>query len=328
MKLSELVYYYNQLEVLSSVPAQTAASRLLDEITQRIQEQTLPVLEPFKLQFQQQQDTINQQFDQYCDLLDQAKKQVKDQISKVETTMFQQSYQVYEQEKKQFAQATESRQEHYQQILNRLPEVQEQTQQIYLSRILRYSDWHHAAIILHPGRADFIQHMVDHDPLYIIDEARELLQPALDQFNPMYQQRLRPYVIDEQEDTAVLAKIPDNQFGLCLAYNFFNFKPFEVVKQYLTEIYSKLAPGGVLMMTINDCDSYKAVILVEQFFGCYTPGNLICGVATSIGFEKVFSWNDGGPSTWLEFKKLGLLNSIKGGQTQAKIMPNPVAKSK
>jgi len=328
MKLSELVYYYNQLEVLSSVPAQTAASRSLDEITQRIQEQTLPVLEPFKLQFQQQQDTINQQFDQYCDLLDQAKKQVKDQISKVETTMFQQSYQVYEQEKKQFAQATESRQEHYQQILNRLPEVQEQTQQIYLSRILRYSDWHHAAIILHPGRADFIQHMVDHDPLYIIDEARELLQPALDQFNTMYQQRLRPYVIDEQEDTAVLAKIPDNQFGLCLAYNFFNFKPFEVVKQYLTEIYSKLAPGGVLMMTINDCDSYKAVILVEQFFGCYTPGNLICGVATSIGFEKVFSWNDGGPSTWLEFKKLGLLNSIKGGQTQAKIMPNPVAKSK
>ena len=328
MKLSELVYYYNQLEVLSSVPAQTAASRSLDEITQRIQDQTLPVLEPFKLQFQQQQDTINQQFDQYCDLLDQAKKQVKDQISKVETTMFQQSYQIYEQEKKQFAQATESRQEHYQQILNRLPEVQEQTQQIYLSRILRYSDWHHAAIILHPGRADFIQHMVDHDPLYIIDEARELLQPALDQFNTMYQQRLRPYVIDEQEDTAVLAKIPDNQFGLCLAYNFFNFKPFEVVKQYLTEIYSKLAPGGVLMMTINDCDSYKAVILVEQFFGCYTPGNLICGVATSIGFEKVFSWNDGGPSTWLEFKKLGLLNSIKGGQTQAKIMPNPVAKSK
>jgi len=328
MKLSELVYYYNQLEMLSSVPAHIEASRALDEITQRIQEQPLPVLEPFKLQFQQQQHAIDQQFDQYADLLDQVKKQVKDQISRIETALFQQSYQVYEQEKKNFAQATESRQEHYQQILDRLPEVHEPTQQIYLSRILRYSDWHHAAIILHPGRADFIQHMVDHDPLYIIDEAHELLQPALDQFNPVYQQRLRPYVIDEQEDVAVLAKVPDNQFGLCLVYNFFNFKPFEVVKQYLAEIYSKLAPGGVLMMTINDCDSYKAVILVERFFGCYTPGNLICGVATSIGFEKVFSWNDGGPSTWLEFKKPGHLNSIKGGQTLAKIMPKPVAKSK
>lgn len=328
MKLSELVYYYNQLEMLSSVPAQIEAGQSLDEITQRIQEQPLPVLEPFKLQFQQQQDAITQQFNQYSELLDQVKKQVKDQVSQMETAMFQQSYQIYEQEKKQFAQATETRQEHYQQILDRLPEVQEQTQQIYLSRILRYSDWHHAAIILHPGRADFIQHMVDHDPLYIIDEAHELLQPAMDQFNPTYQRRLRPYVIDAREDTAVLAKVPDNQFGLCLAYNFFNFKPFEVVKQYLTEIYSKLAPGGVLMMTINDCDSYKAVILVEQFFGCYTPGNLICGVATSIGFEKVFSWNDGGPSTWLEFKKSGHLNSIKGGQTLAKIMPKPVAKSK
>jgi hypothetical protein len=328
MKLSQLVYYYNQLEVLSSVPAHIEASRALDEITQQIQNQPLPVLEQFKLQFQQQQDKIDQQFDQYSELLDQAKKQVKDEISRIETAMFQQSYQIYEQEKKNFAQATESRQEHYQQILDRLPEVQEQTQQIYFSRILRYSDWHHAAIILHPGRADFIQHMVDHDPLYLVDEARELLQPALDQFNTMYQQRLRPYVIDEQEDTDILAKIPDNQFGLCLAYNFFNFKPFEVVKQYLVEIYSKLAPGGVIMMTINDCDSYKAVILVEQFFGCYTPGNLICGIAASIGFEKVFSWNDGGPYTWLEFKKPGILNSIKGGQTQAKIMPNPVAKSK
>ena len=328
MKLSELVYYYNQLEVLSSVPAQTEAGRSLDEITQRIQEQPLPVLELFKLQFQQQQHEIDQQFDRYCELLDQAKKQVKDQVSRTETAMFQQSYQVYEQEKKQFAQATETRQEHYQQILDRLPEVQEQTQQIYLSRILRYSDWHHAAMILHPGRADFIHHMVDHDPLYIIDESRELLQPAMDQFNTAYQQRLRTYVIDEQEDTAILAKVPDNQFGLCLVYNFFNFKPFEVVKQYLVEIYSKLAPGGVLMMTINDCDNYKAVILVEQFFGCYTPGNLICGVATSIGFEKVFSWNDGGPSTWLEFKKPGHLNSIKGEQTLAKIMPKPVAKSK
>lgn len=328
MKLSELVYYYNQLEMLSSVPAQIEAGQSLDEITQRIQEQPLPVLEPFKLQFQQQQDAITQQFNQYSELLDQVKKQVKDQVSQMETAMFQQSYQIYEQEKKQFAQATETRQEHYQQILDRLPEVQEQTQQIYLSRILRYSDWHHAAIILHPGRADFIQHMVDHDPLYIIDEAHELLQPAMDQFNPTYQRRLRPYVIDAREDTAVLAKVPDNQFGLCLAYNFFNFKPFEVVKQYLTEIYSKLAPGGVLMMTINDCDSYKAVILVEQFFGCYTPGNLICGIATNIGFEKVFSWNDGGPSTWLEFKKSGHLNSIKGGQTLAKIMPKPVAKSK
>ena len=75
--------------------------------------------------------------------------------------------------------------------------------------------------------------------------------PALQRFNTLYQQRLRAYVIHEQENTAIMAKIPNNQFAVCLAYNFFNFKPFEVIKQYLEEIYCKLLPGGVLIMTIK-----------------------------------------------------------------------------
>jgi hypothetical protein len=68
--------------------------------------------------------------------------------------------------------------------------------------------------------------------------------------------------------------------------------------------------------------------LVERFFGCYTPGSLVCGLAASIGFEKIFAWHDNGPTTWMEFKKPGVMVSLKGGQMTAEIVPYPVAKSK
>jgi predicted methyltransferase len=42
------------------------------------------------------------------------------------------------------------------------------------------------------------------------------------------------------------SKLPDAQFGLVFAYNYFNFRPFEMMKKYFAEIYQKLKPGGML----------------------------------------------------------------------------------
>jgi hypothetical protein len=60
---------------------------------------------------------------------------------------------------------------------------------------------------------------------------------------------------------------------------------------------------------------------VEQHFCCYTPGQLIKDLAVGLGYETVFEYNDGGPSTWMEFKKPGSVISFKGGQALAKIIP-------
>ena len=81
-------------------------------------------------------------------------------------------------------------------------------------------------------------------------------------------------------------------------------------------------------MTINDCERDKAVMLVEQHFCCYTPGYLVCDLAESLGYEIILTWNDKGPSTWLELKKPGNFESVRGGQTLAKPIPKPVAESK
>ena len=76
-------------------------------------------------------------------------------------------------------------------------------------------------------------------------------------------------------------------------------------------------------MTFNDCDREKAVMLVEQHYACYTPGYLVKDLVTSLGYEILYSFNDGGPSTWLELRKPGTLTTVKGGQSFAKVVAYP-----
>jgi SAM-dependent methyltransferase len=206
-------------------------------------------------------------------------------------------------------------------ILNRRPEITAETEQFYCTRIVRYNSWQHPAMIIRPGREIYINELLASDPLYLVDESRDLLQPAMSQFNEQYQQRLRPYTINERNSDKILEKLPDGQFGLVFAYNFFNFRPFEIIRKYLTEIYEKLRPGGALVMTFNDCDRAKGVMLVEQHFCCYTPGYLVRELAQSLGYRVTFSWTDQGPSTWLELQKPGNFVSLRGGQALAKIIP-------
>jgi SAM-dependent methyltransferase len=210
-------------------------------------------------------------------------------------------------------------------ILDRRPTIAAETEQFYRTRIVRYNDWRHPAMIIRPGRETYINELLATDPLYLVDESHDLLTPAMDLFNEQYQNRLRPYTINERNNDKILEKLPNGQFGLVFAYNFFNFRPFEVIRRYLSEIYEKLRPGGVLAMTFNDCDRAKGVILVEQHFCCYTPGYLVRELEQRLGYEIVFSWTDQGPGTWLELQKPGEFNTLRGGQALAKILPKPIA---
>jgi hypothetical protein len=48
---------------------------------------------------------------------------------------------------------------------------------------------------------------------------------------------------------------------------------------------------------------------------------MILSFAESLGFELTFTFHDDGPWTWVEFQKPGEWNSLRGGQTLAKIVP-------
>jgi len=311
MRLSDLVNYRNQLDALSALPAKKSADLEISRVTNLVGTQSIQLAE-FAQLLNQKQIQIQQSFDLFEQDLENLKSQLQQLIETSEKPWFQESYRLYEQE--MINETTEY-------ILDRRPTIPPETEQFYRTRIVRYNSWKHPAMIIRPGRETYINELLASDPLYLVDESHDLLVPAMNLFNEQYQQRLRPYTINERTDQEILGKLPNGQFGLVFAYHFFNFRPFEVIRKYFTEIYQKLRPGGVLAITFNDCDRDKGVMLVEQHFCCYTPGYLIKELAQSIGYEILFSWTDQGPTTWLELRKPGEFESLRGGQALARIVP-------
>jgi hypothetical protein len=53
---------------------------------------------------------------------------------------------------------------------------------------------------------------------------------------------------------------------------------------------------------------------------CYTPKRLIVAVAESHGLELVNSHDASGDVSWLEFVRPGELETLRGGQSLAKII--------
>jgi SAM-dependent methyltransferase len=271
-------------------------------------------IEQFADQLKTQQETIQKNFERFEQLLDQLKQQIKKLIAQQEQPWFVESYRLYE---------CEMCYETAEYILKRHSPISTESRITLQTRLLNYTDWQYAGMVIRPGLETFTYDMVSLDPLYIIDESYELLEPTIVKFPAQYQRRLRPYVINERQPDPILIKIPDGQFGLCLVYHLFNFRPLEIIKRYLIEILQKLKPGGILVMTFNDCDREQAVMLVEQHFACYTPGYLVKDLVVSLGYEILYSWHDGGPSTWLELRKPGTLTTVKGGQSFAKVVAYP-----
>jgi SAM-dependent methyltransferase len=309
MKLSELVAYRNQLDALSSILTLKTANLELDKILHLVGTQP-ELMTSFTHNLDIQYADIQQAFVKFEDDLNNLKSQLKQKIETAERPWFQESYTLYEGELMQVAESV---------LELRKPNTLDTTP--FQTRLSQYANWKYPALIIRPGMETFIENMVAYDPLYLVDLSHDYLTPAMNKFNEQYQNRLRPYVVSEALDQDILVKLPNDQFGMCLAYNYFNFRPFEILKKYLAEIYQKLKPGGILAFTFNDCDRPSAVRLVENYYCCYTPGYLVRQLATSMGYEIVYSWNDPGPTTWLELKKPGELTSLKGGQTLAKIVP-------
>lgn len=204
--------------------------------------------------------------------------------------------------------------------LSRTLPISANDHELLMGRIYRWTDWHVPGIILGPKTESHIDAMVSLDPLYLIDQHEDLLLPAVTRFNPQYQRRLRTYVVTEKLGQAFLAQLPDEQFGFCFAYNYFNFKPMEVIAQYLHELYQKMRPGASLLMTFNDCDQPHGVRLCERHFACYTPATMVRKEAAKIGFVVNHEHRGDMDVTWIEFGKPGKIRSIRGGQTLAKVV--------
>lgn len=248
-----------------------------------------------------------QQFDQaIADLLDN----IEESIAGMTPAYLARSYQLYDEN---------MRRDTPELILSRRIHPTSEVQDYLNGRIKLFTDWRRAGMIIRPAQESWIADLVALDPLYIVDTHRDLLDPSISQFTPEYQRRVRPYVLDEAIDHPLLQDLPNNQIGFCLVYNFFNYKPFELVRQYLQEIFDKLQPGGRLFFTINDCDRAGGVDNSERSWMCFTPGSLVTAITETLGYQILQTYHIDAASTWYEVQKPGEFQTLRGGQNLARI---------
>lgn len=314
MTLSTLVRYRNLLREHTPGDMSALIRDHVGHALHLVQEEEIQFPE-LKQQLMFDYQEVFQSFSNFTNTVNDIQQQLRVLINEQEQEYFVESQRFYS---KEFVNDSNEY------ILNRRLELNQDAVDYLHSRIRLYGDWRYAGLIIRPGLESWIHDIVGCDPLYLVDHNRELLNPVLDQFNEQYQNRLRKYTVDDLTNSEFLPLLPDNQFGFCLAYNYFNFKPIEVIKVYLVEIYSKLKPGGTLAFTFNNCDYASGVKLVEKKFMCYTPGTLIISLSDEIGYDVVQTYRIDSACTWVELRKPGALSSLRGGQSLARI----VAKSK
>jgi hypothetical protein len=310
MKLSELVGYLNLLDGIDLDLECRSLMNKFQAVEHTISNHPVQVGE-FTSDFSHNLKNISDNISGTQQSINNVKDYVRRSIAELEPGYYQNSRLIYEGEMQQ---ATTYM------LLNRRLSIDEASELHLRSRLSIYTDWRVPGIIIGPGLEKFIEHLVPLDPLYLVDQRQELLDPAMQLFPEAYQRRLRPYSINDLDDRDILWQLPSNQFGLIFAYNYFNFKPMEILRRYLDSIYTKLRHGGAVIFTFNDCDLAHGVALAEANFMRYTPGREIRAHANLLGFEIVSEHRGRGNLSWMELKKPGEIESIRGGQTLAKIV--------
>ena len=315
MKLSELVAFRTQLASLSITPTENLANLEIEKILLGIETQGENVGQQLAI-LKNDHSAIIEKFQSFEQDLNALKKDIDAIIAENEKVWFEKSRKQYQNKLALDLSQT---------ILERRLSLTDEEQELFHSRVSLYTSWQRPGLIIRPGRETLINQMVDSDPLYLVDRRSDLLEPSINGFNPVYQNRLCVYVVKEDINTEMLQALPDNQFGIALVYNFFNYCTLEVIKKYLTEIYDKLQPGGCVIITYNDCDYWQGVVLVETNFCTYTPGHMVRDIACQIGYEFLHTIAINPANTWVELKKPGVMTSLRGGQLLATPSAKPEA---
>lgn len=205
-------------------------------------------------------------------------------------------------------------------VYNNIISLDEEGQHLISERLGLFTDWRLPGMLLRPGKEDFINKMVELDPLYLVDEKISLLEPALSRYNEIYQRRCRKYVVNDKH-VSLFADLPQNQFGLIFAHSFFNVRTVQIVAKYLRAAFDLLRPGGVFAFTFCDGDTSRSVAMCESNFYCYTPGSVFEQHWKEIGYELQFRHQSSAAWTYVEIKKPGTIESNRGGQALAQIIP-------
>jgi SAM-dependent methyltransferase len=311
MKLSDIIRYKNQIDqMLNNVDYRWTIDSHLDELMRMVRTE-VNVRNMYEVDVQRKVDGVFNSLHSLEQELKNISHSVNTLIEEIQPQYFEKSYKWY---------VNEMQHETIPYILNRKLAITDEEYEIFRARVKSWSDWQYPAVCFRPATEEHVLDLVSSSPLYLVDQDYDLLVPSIERFNKRYQRHLRPYVVKESESEPMMNFLPDNQFGLVVAYNFFNFRPFEIIKHYLSELLTKLRPGGAFIFTFNNCDYANGVMLSESIYCCYTPGEMLINLAKMLGYEHSYTYcND--TLCWVELCKPGELTTLRGGQSLAKIIP-------
>lgn len=309
MKLSDLVRYLTHLDTLSVHDAMAASLAEVARITHSVETSEIQIGDS-TADLQTIQEDFKTSLEQYDQKLKKLQQDVRALIEQQEPEYFTNSTNLY---------MRGMRQETSDYITNRSRQLDPETSQRLINRLITYTSWQYPGMVIRPVHSTGLDTLVALDPLYLVDTNENLLSPMKSLFTPQYQSRLRYYVIEEYTSKNIFWNLPQQQFGLVYAFHYFDFKPWEILQQYLNEVFELLRPGGSFLFSFNDCDDWRAVSRAEHYFCCYTPGRLIRAYVQNLGYEIVDIYNEADGHSWMELRKPGVLDSIRGSQTLARI---------
>jgi SAM-dependent methyltransferase len=315
MKLSDLVTFLNYLDSVDADQCYSASIMPFEEVTTSVRNNeslNYSVKEPILHNF----DDLKHHLCRFRDNVAQLRKNVLAQMAPIEQAYLETSTEIFN---------TAFRFDSVEHVANRVIPLSVQTEHILKQKVKIYTTWQHPGLILHPTHLTCFGDTVALDPMYVADTHNELLTTFLQGFNQLYRGRVRNYVLDEHSGNKIFDQLPKEQYALVVAQNYLNFRPLEVIYQYLEEIYDLLRPGGAFLFTYNNCDYAGAVRLVENHSACYTPGRLIKEHIAKLGYNIVSEYNEPSGLGFLELVKAGEKPSIRGGQTLAVVSPDSVA---
>jgi hypothetical protein len=225
--------------------------------------------------------------------------------------------------------------------------------------IKNYCDWHHPGLNIYPKAHEWVDCTIMCDPLYLVANCTLQTHPILPgklflpekfpigswkswkaetnswgqfpydsllnivhQYPDIYQRRLRLYPAKNLD----FSLLPQEKFGFILSWGFANFITKDITKKLLEETFKLLKPGGVFMMSYNNCDLSTVAKIAEDGNLSYAHAGLIKEFSDEIGFEiinfKDIETGDGYFThvSWVELRKPGVLKTVKALQAMGEII--------
>ena len=257
--------------------------------------------------------------DRICDELSAMRETVKQQKSIIEDRILDEQISYFEKSREMFEKSWMTGEEDiFERHKYNNAFDDEKVWGLFTGRLGLYNNWQKPALQIHPLFGQVTDFIKGNDPLYIMDITDKMLFYVKTLWTEQYQRRLRYYTFNQSDDKP-FNELPYNQFGLVIAVNYYDYIPIGTIKTHMEDIFNLLCPGGVTIFTYNNCSIPEGVEKVEKNYKSYVPKELLEQLLVETGYQIIKHVDAYGLVYWVEAKKPGEIESIRGGQTLAEI---------